>query len=39
MINCAIDPHVGMESGHLSKLNPQSAVKAGAAAPTTQAAK
>ncbi|BAH99708.1 hypothetical protein [Acetobacter pasteurianus] len=39
MINCVIDPHVGTESGHLSKLNPQSAVKAGTATSTTKAAK
>jgi oxalyl-CoA decarboxylase len=27
LINCVIDPSTGTESGHLKKLNPQSAVK------------
>ncbi|GBR46569.1 oxalyl-CoA decarboxylase [Acetobacter pomorum] len=39
MINCVIDPHVGTESGHLSKLNPQSAVKAPAAPSAAKAGK
>ncbi|WP_395372501.1 oxalyl-CoA decarboxylase [Komagataeibacter diospyri] len=33
IINCVIDPHAGTESGHLSKLNPQSAVTTGNVSP------